>query len=266
MPDDIDTPPPAPGLAANAAPRPALPPPLGWRLGASHYGLIRMSLLAFIVGAVTGLGAFLFRELIGLVHNLLFLKTFAFAYDSSLFTASNPWGALVILVPVVGAIGVTFIVSTFAPEAKGHGVPEVMDAIYYQGGVIRPVVAVAKSLASALAIGSGAAVGREGPIIQIGSALGSTLGQLISDEPGPAHHPRCRGRRRRDRGDLQHPDRRGAVRDRADAARGQRQHLPAGRGRDRDGDVHRPPVLRPATGLSCADDRAACPVLRPPAP
>ena len=54
-----------------------------------------------------------------------------------------------------------------------------MDAIYYGRGVIRPVVAVAKSLASALAIGSGAAVGREGPIIQIGSALGSTLGQII---------------------------------------------------------------------------------------
>ena len=184
MPDDIDTAPLAQGLAANAASRPALPLPLGWRLGASRYGLIRMSLLAFIVGGVTGLGAFVFRELIGLVHNFLFLKTFAFAYDSSLFTPSNPWGALVILVPVVGAIGVTFIVSTFAPEAKGHGVPEVMDAIYYQGGVIRPVVAVAKSLASALAIGSGAAVGREGPIIQIGSALGSTLGQLIQMSPG----------------------------------------------------------------------------------
>ena len=184
MPDDIDTAPPAQGLAANAASRPALPLPLGWQLGASRYGLIRMSLLAFIVGGVTGLGAFVFRELIGLVHNFLFLKTLAFAYDSSLFTPSNPWGALVILVPVVGAIGVTFIVSTFAPEAKGHGVPEVMDAIYYQGGVIRPVVAVAKSLASALAIGSGAAVGREGPIIQIGSALGSTLGQLIQMSPG----------------------------------------------------------------------------------
>ena len=69
----------------------------------------------------------------------------------------------------------TFIVKTFAPEARGHGVPEVMDAICYQRGVIRPIVAVAKSLASAVAIGSGAAVGREGPIIQIGSALGSTF-------------------------------------------------------------------------------------------
>src|SRR5580692_12425130 len=93
-------------------------------------------------------------------------------------------GAWVVLVPAVGAIGVTFIISNFAPEAKGHGVPEVMDAIYYNGGRIRPIVAVAKSLASALAIGSGAAVGREGPIIQIGSALGSTLGQLISMSMG----------------------------------------------------------------------------------
>jgi CIC family chloride channel protein len=79
----------------------------------------------------------------------------------------------------LGAIGVTFLVSNFAPEAKGHGVPEVMDAIYYKSGVIRPVVALVKSLASAIAIGSGSSVGREGPIIQIGSALGSTLAQIV---------------------------------------------------------------------------------------
>jgi CIC family chloride channel protein len=59
-----------------------------------------------------------------------------------------------------------------------------MDAIFYKNGVIRPAVAVVKSLASALAIGSGAAVGREGPIIQIGSALGSTLGQRIRMSAG----------------------------------------------------------------------------------
>ena len=141
--------------------------------------LVFLSGLALGVGVVTGFGAVVFRALIGFVHNLLFLGQVSFNYDTSVFTPMSPWGALVILVPVVGAVGVTFIVQTFAPEARGHGVPEVMDAIYYQRGVIRPIVAVAKSLASALAIGSGAAVGREGPIIQIGSALGSTLGQVI---------------------------------------------------------------------------------------
>ncbi len=136
--------------------------------------------LALVMGIVTGYGAVFFRALIGLVHNLLFLGRLSFAYNSSLFTPASPWGAFVIVVPVLGSFGVTFIVNTFAPEAKGHGVPEVMDAIYYGRGVIRPVVAAAKSVASALAIGSGAAVGREGPIIQIGSALGSTLGQILA--------------------------------------------------------------------------------------
>ncbi len=147
-------------------------------------GLLPLSGLAVVVGVVTGIGAVAFRALIGLVHNILFLGKFAIAYDASLFTPADPWGPFVILVPVIGGIGVTWIVSNFAPEAKGHGVPEVMDAIYYNRGVIRPVVAVVKSIASALAIGSGAAVGREGPIIQIGSALGSTLGQVIRMRPG----------------------------------------------------------------------------------
>jgi chloride channel protein, CIC family len=139
--------------------------------------------LAAIVGVITGVGALVFRVMISAIHNLFFLQTFSLAYDSSLFTPENPWGAAVILVPVVGGIIVTFIVSNFAPEAKGHGVPEVMDAIYYKGGAIRPVVAVVKSIASAVAIGTGAAVGREGPIIQIGSALGSTFGQILKLTP-----------------------------------------------------------------------------------
>ena len=154
------------GIAGESEPRPL--------------GLWSVCGLSLVVGLVTGCGAVFFRALIGLLHNLLFLGHASFAYDASLFTPPSPWGWLVLLVPVIGSLGVTFIVDTFAPEAKGHGVPEVMDAIYYKRGVIRPVVAIAKSVASALSIGSGAAVGREGPIIQIGSALGSTLGQVVA--------------------------------------------------------------------------------------
>jgi CIC family chloride channel protein len=141
--------------------------------------LPRLCLLALAVGIITGLGAVLFRALIGFIHNLFFLGQLSTQYDANLFTPPSPWGPLVILVPVVGGVIVTFLVTTFAPEARGHGVPEVMDAIFYKGGIIRPVVAVVKSLASAFSIGTGAAVGREGPIIQIGSALGSTFGQVI---------------------------------------------------------------------------------------
>ena len=151
---------------------------------APSISLVSLSLLALVVGIVTGLGAVLFRDLIALIHNAFFLGKLSLHYDANLFTPASPWGPLVILVPVAGAVIVTFLVSNFAPEAKGHGVPEVMDAIYYGGGIIRPAVAVVKSLASAVAIGTGSAVGREGPIIQIGSALGSTLGQLIRMPPG----------------------------------------------------------------------------------
>jgi chloride channel protein, CIC family len=147
-------------------------------------GLVWLSLLALVVGVITGLGAVVFRDLIGFIHNLFFLGRFVVHYDANMFTPPSPWGAFVILVPVIGGVGVTFLVTKFAPEARGHGVPEVMDAIYYKSGIIRPVIAVVKSLASALAIGSGAAVGREGPIIQIGSALGSTLGQVIRMQAG----------------------------------------------------------------------------------
>jgi chloride channel protein, CIC family len=146
-------------------------------------GLLRLSLLAIVVGVVTGFGAVLFRALIGLIHNIAFLGSFSIPYDASSFTPVGPWGPFIILVPVIGGLIVTFLITNFAPEARGHGVPEVMDAIYYKEGLIRPVVALIKSLASACSIGTGAAVGREGPIIQIGAALGSTLGQIVRMAP-----------------------------------------------------------------------------------
>lgn len=138
------------------------------------------SLLSVLVGVISGLGAVVLRALIAFFHNLLFLGKISLTYEANIHTPASPWGVFVILVPVVGALGVSFLVTKFAPEAKGHGAPEVMDSIYYNRGIIRPVVAVIKSLASALSIGSGGAVGREGPMVQIGSSFGSTLGQVIT--------------------------------------------------------------------------------------
>ena len=152
--------------------------PMGRRLVAKSVDF-RLTLLAGLVGLVSGFGAIVFRLLIGLFHNIFFFGTFTFDYHATLHTIESPWGAGVILVPVAGAVLVTFLVKNFAPEAKGHGVPEVMEAIYYKRSVIRPVVALIKSLASALSIGSGGSVGREGPIIQIGSSLGSSIGQIL---------------------------------------------------------------------------------------
>jgi CIC family chloride channel protein len=135
--------------------------------------------LSILIGIVAGLGAYVFRSLIALFHNLAFLGKFSIVYNANAHTPPGPWGPWIILAPVLGAAGVAFLVKNFAPEAKGHGVPEVMDSIYYNKGIIRPIVAVIKSVASALSIGSGGSVGREGPIIQIGASFGSTIGQII---------------------------------------------------------------------------------------
>lgn len=140
---------------------------------------LQLALVSVVVGIVAGLGAVVFRDLIGFFHNALFLGKWALSYDANVHTEPGPWGPFIILVPVIGAIGVAFLVKNFAPEAKGHGVPEVMDAIYYRVGKIRPVVALVKSVASAISIGSGGSIGREGPIIQIGASFGSTVGQWM---------------------------------------------------------------------------------------
>ncbi len=91
--------------------------------------------------------------------------------------AEVPW-YYILLFPALGLIGTASIVRYFAPEAKGHGVPEVMEAAVIRGGVIRPRVVLVKSLASALNIGTGGSVGREGPMVQIGSSIGSFFGQI----------------------------------------------------------------------------------------
>ena len=141
--------------------------------------LLVLCVLALGIGILTGVGAVALRMLIGFFHNVLYNGTFSIWYDANVTEAPSRFGDFLILAPILGGVIVVFLVERFAPEAKGHGVPEVMDAVFYKGGKIRGQVAVIKSLASALSIGSGAAVGREGPIIQIGAALGSAFSQVI---------------------------------------------------------------------------------------
>lgn len=140
---------------------------------------IYLSLLCVLVGVVAAFGSIGFRLLIDFFHNLLFSGELSFKHNPAL----SPWGKLVILVPAVGIALANFITEKWAPEAKGHGVPEVMVAVANNGGKIRPVVALVKVFASALTIGSGGSVGKEGPIVQIGSSFGSTLAQILKLTP-----------------------------------------------------------------------------------
>ncbi|WP_254205229.1 chloride channel protein [Nocardia alni] len=141
----------------------------------SRGGLV---LLALIIGAGAGGGAIVFRWLITTFTKLLS----GFPDYSALGHIANPhvpWlgSWFVLLAPVVAGLIYGPLVTKFAPEARGHGVPEVMYAVAERGGRIPPQVTIVKALASALCIGGGGSVGREGPIVQIGSAWGSSLGR-----------------------------------------------------------------------------------------
>ena len=136
--------------------------------------------LAVLVGAGSGLGAVVFRYLIS---TLTWLATgyAQFGQQGRTASAHLPWlgAGFFVLIPVLGGLLYGPLIYRWAREARGHGVPEVMIAVAENGGRIRPQVSVVKALASALCIATGGSVGREGPIVQIGSAMASSLGQRI---------------------------------------------------------------------------------------
>jgi len=128
--------------------------------------------LAIIVGLGTGLAAVLFIKAIGLVTH--------FSFEQGLPQFLAPLGPIwIVLIPILGALISGPMIAYWATEAKGHGVPEVLTAVVMRGGHIRPRVALVKSIASTFCIGSGGSAGREGPIVQVGSALGSTAAQVL---------------------------------------------------------------------------------------
>jgi CIC family chloride channel protein len=126
---------------------------------------------AAVIGIGGGYGAVGFRFLI---NEFTFLF---FQHNQTELAAYH--GFRTLFAPIIGGLIVGLLVHFFAREAKGHGVPEVMYAVTEKKGIIRPRIVVFKALASAISIGSGGSVGREGPIVQIGAAWGSTFGRIL---------------------------------------------------------------------------------------
>lgn len=133
-----------------------------------------MIVLAIIIGTLAGFGAIIIRIMIQ------YISDFSFPGDNDLLDniIKAPWYTKILL-PATGGLVVGPIIYFFAKEAKGHGVPEVMQSILMKGGIIRPRVAAIKAIASSITIGTGGSVGREGPIVQIGSSIGSSVGQFF---------------------------------------------------------------------------------------
>jgi CIC family chloride channel protein len=166
-------------MTAGAAGRP--PVPWAGRAGAWLRGARGgLFVLALLVGVGSGLGAVAFRYLI---YFFTWLATghAAFGQQGHVGSTHLPWLGLAffVVIPVAGGLIYGPLIYRYAREARGHGVPEVMIAVADNGGRIRPQVSAVKAIASALCIGTGGSVGREGPIVQIGSALASSLGQIV---------------------------------------------------------------------------------------
>ena len=133
--------------------------------------------LAAIVGVLGGYGAVLFTLLIDTVTNWTVYPVVQRSIGN------RTWLLLLWIVPALGLLAVSWFTRRFAPEAQGHGVPEVITAVARHDGVIRPRVSIVKILASGVCIGTGGSIGREGPIVQIGSSLGSMAGQWFRLSP-----------------------------------------------------------------------------------
>ena len=119
-----------------------------------------------IIGSLTGLGA------------VAFDKTLEYVNEHVMHTQREAsW--MLIVTPVVGMALTGVLVKLFASEAKGHGVPQVMNALIKRGGLIRWPIGVVKVIASILTVGSGGSAGTEGPVVQIGATVGSVVGQRL---------------------------------------------------------------------------------------
>ncbi len=151
---------------------------------------IRMNLIAIVIGVIAGLGAVLFRLSIWAAQEVFFgQKLNPGSVQFNLIDIPNVYDALsflgpleLLLIPTIGGLLVGIVIKLTTTEVKGSGVPKVMESMLVRGGKIDPKISVYKTVASSIAIGSGGSLGREGPIIQIGSAAGSFFGRFMDQK------------------------------------------------------------------------------------
>ncbi|RXH55652.1 chloride channel protein [Granulicella sibirica] len=138
--------------------------------------ILYVSVLAAGLGAISAVLAWALLEAIALSTNLFYFQRWS-------FVEVDPWqshlGWWRVFLPVLGGLLVGLIARYGSPKVRGHGMPEAVETIVFNGGKVQPRVAILKPLATAISIGSGGPFGAEGPVIMTGGAVGSVLGQLL---------------------------------------------------------------------------------------
>jgi CIC family chloride channel protein len=142
----------------------------------SNYRLGTVAVLAGVIGVLAGIIAFLIYRLIGFLVNLFFYRRISFEFITPPNAGLPVW---VVLIPAFGGLVIGLMAKYGSPRIRGHGIPEAMEAVWDNESQVKPRVMLLKPISAALAIGTGAPFGVEGPIIQTGGSMGSVIGQYI---------------------------------------------------------------------------------------
>lgn len=141
-----------------------------------NVGVLRIVLLAAVVGLLSATVALALLQLIALVTNLAYFQE----WSTELRTpAGNDLGVFAVLIPAFGGLMVGLMARYGSERIRGHGIPEAMETILVGGSKVAPRLTVLKPVSSAIAIGTGGPFGAEGPIILTGGALGSVFAQFF---------------------------------------------------------------------------------------
>lgn len=139
--------------------------------------VMRISLLAIVIGIASSGIAFVLLRLIAFFTNLFFYQKLSFATGAS--PAGSSLGWFIVAVPVIGGLIIGLMARYGSERIRGHGIPEAIESILLNGSRVQPKIAILKPLSSAISIGSGGPFGAEGPIIMTGGAFGSMIAQFF---------------------------------------------------------------------------------------
>ncbi|KAB2909574.1 MAG: chloride channel protein [Ignavibacteriaceae bacterium] len=138
-------------------------------------------ILGAVTGVLCGFGAVIFHHSIELISYLFYYLPPELFPGFITFYPDTVIGVIyVILIPATGGLTVGLIAHFFENGKKGEGIPNVILAVATKGGIMKGSVAVLKTIQNAISIGTGGAGGKEGPIVQIGAAIGSWFGQKLN--------------------------------------------------------------------------------------
>jgi len=140
-----------------------------------HFG--KWVSLSALIGVLGGLAAYVFKRMIELAREHLFVH-FTGVHGEGLEAGVSGW-IWVLIIPTLGGALVGWLIHTWAPETEGHGTDSVIRAYHRMKGVVRKRVIAMKALTAALTIGTGGSAGQEGPVAQVGAGIGSSISSAL---------------------------------------------------------------------------------------